>query len=124
MWVLLNSNIDTIYGVTPLNSSVYKINDCLNIDTSSSTYTNIDRIGYVANEDPNTSVYNSPVSGVFYAYRKIYKLPKVQLDGSIRYGVTVIVQLIEAYPIAGRIWINVYNQDGNVWSGWKSTTLS
>lgn len=116
--------MDTIYGVTPLNSSVYKINDCLNIDTSSSTYTNIDRIGYVANEDPNTSVYNSPVSGVFYAYRKIYKLPKVQQDGSIRYGITVIVQLIEAYPIAGRIWINVYNQDGNSWSGWKSTTLS
>ena len=90
----LNSNIDTIYGVTPLNSSVYKINYCLNIDVSSSTYTNIDRIGYVANEDPNTSVYNSPVSGVFYAYRKIYKIPKVQLDGSIRYGISV---LIEAY---------------------------
>lgn len=110
--------------MTPLNSAMYKYTDCLNVDVTSSAYTIVDRVGYIANEDPNTSVYNSPVSGVFYAYRKTYKLPKISKDGTTRYGSSAIVQLVEAYPVAGRIWINVYNSDGGTWSGWKSIVLS
>lgn len=33
-----------------------------------------------------------------------------------------MVRLIEFYPTAGRIWINVYNGNTPAWTGWKSTT--
>lgn len=56
----------------------------------------------------NSPVDNANFMGIWKCYR--------------RSNIHVLVQLIEMYPVAGRLWFNFYNS-GN-WSGWKSITPS
>ena len=91
------------------------VTDCLNIsimDDWATSSTNRD--GVVATEDVSTLV-NSPIdSGAFYAYRTVRQ---VECAGR---NPKTIVTLTEAYPMAGRVWINAYNPDTSSWSGWSN----
>jgi hypothetical protein len=112
----LNSNLSEINKFTPKGAINNLVSDCLNITTDLKHFKSPDCSGYVASEGSN--VYNSPVSGTFYAYREVKKIPNINQDGSSRHGCKIIVILYEAYPQPCRIWLNVYNTDTQSWSGW------
>lgn len=102
-----------------------RIKDCLNVNIEGTINFGDYDYNIAAEQDTNGNVdlVDSPVDGTFYAYRKILKIPNINSDGSLRAGCKVIVKLTEAYPIPGRIWLNVYEPDGNKgWTGWTYIT--
>lgn len=66
-------------------------------------------------EDASTLINTPVTSGPFYGYRKVY-----QVHSSVANHYKTIVELHEAYPMRGRIWVSEYNPD-NGWSGWWHT---
>lgn len=68
----------------------------------------------VATENAS-SLSGSPVaSGAFYAARSVAHIK------SAGGGYKVVVSLIEAYPVPGRLWSSCYNVDFLEWSPWAS----
>lgn len=63
-----------------------------------------------------STLLNCPISTTqpFYAYRVVY--PISPLSGEQH---NIIVVLYEMYPYPGRIWINTYNSNIQVWVGWR-----
>ena len=101
----------------PPKASQNRFSNPIHIDTSGSYDIYAMKPGCIATEDAAGELSGSPVTtGAFYAWRELFWIPNANKNG----GGKCIVRLTEAYPIAGRIWMNAYNTDISKWSGWKS----
>lgn len=120
--IVLNGNLVYTQQFIPEIAKNNIITDLLNININGVMNEPYMYPGSVATEDASTLI-NSPMrEGAFYAYREVFFLPNRGIVGNT-YGKT-IVRLTEAYPISGRIWMNVYNTDTGKWNDWKSIPTS
>ena len=111
-----NSALAEDENFLPPKASQNRFSNPLHIDISGSYDIFEMKPGCIATEDAS-ELSGSPVTeGAFYAWREVFWIPNSSNNG----GGKCIVKLTEAYPIAGRIWINAYNTDISEWSDWKS----
>lgn len=111
-------NLNYVSRFTQPSAVQFGVTDLLNITFGD--YSNSAMWDCVISTSDASTLTNSPVtSGAFYAYRKVYVIPKAT-SGKYK----IIVQLTEAYPTSGRRWECVYDTEENAWNGWKSVAPS
>lgn len=103
---------------TAYNNQLGLSNNLLSINTSNPYADNMKPTSF-GTENASTLV-NSPVtSGAFYGVREVFCITRNSPTGDF---IRVLVRLTEAYPVTGRIWINVYEKNTSQWTGWKKIT--
>lgn len=85
-------------------------NDFLSIDTTGDFASEDMKPSVFGSNTADTSYTNCPsgIKGPFYGFREVFKAKHL-----------ITVQLTEAYPQAGRTWLNTYDTSTSSWYGWQ-----